>query len=70
LSSLEIYDINNSELTLWNTYLQPTTPLTIKIQDLPTGQLAEANITGFDPTGRPNAGTLYLDTDTNGLGWF
>jgi hypothetical protein len=52
--------------------LQGTTPfnLNIEIKDLPTGQLAEANITGYDPTGRPNAGTLYLDTDANCLGWY
>jgi hypothetical protein len=57
-----IYDIKNTALTLWNTYLQPTAPLnlTIKVTDLPTGQLAEAQITGFDPTGRPNSSTLYL----------
>jgi hypothetical protein len=67
-----LYDINNTALILWNTYLQPTTPLNLNIEitDLPTGQLAEANITGFDPTGRPNSGTLYLDTDANGLGWY
>jgi hypothetical protein len=46
--------------------------LNIEITDLPTGQLAEANITRFDPTGRPTSGTLTLtlDTDANGLGWF
>jgi hypothetical protein len=70
--STSIYDINNTSLTLWNTSLQSIRPLnlTIEITDLPAGQLAEANITGFDPTGRPNSGTLYLDTDANGLGWF
>jgi hypothetical protein len=38
--------------------------------DLPTGQLAEATLTGFDASGRPNSGTLTLDLDGNGLGWF
>jgi hypothetical protein len=44
--------------------------LNIEITDLPTGQLAEANITHFDSNGRPTSGTLTLDTDANGLGWF
>jgi hypothetical protein len=52
--------------------------LNIEITDLPTGQLAEANITRFDPSGRPTSGTLtHLlhrrfanDTDASGLGWF
>jgi DNA/RNA endonuclease G (NUC1) len=71
-SPTSIFNINNTALTLWNLYLQPTTPLNlnIEIKDLPTGQLAEANITGFNPTGRPNAGTLTLDVDANGLGWY
>jgi hypothetical protein len=71
-SPTSLYNLNNTALTLWNSYLQTMTPLNLNIEiaDLPTGQLAEANITGFDSTGRPNAGTLYLDTDANGLGWF
>jgi hypothetical protein len=44
--------------------------LNIEIPDLPTVQLAEATITGFNPSGRLDVGTLYLDTDANGLGWF
>jgi hypothetical protein len=72
VSPTSIYNINNTVLTFWNSYFQSPTPfnLNIEIADLPTGQLAEANITGFDPTGHPNSGTLYLDTDANGLGWY
>jgi hypothetical protein len=54
--------------------------LNIKFQiaDLPTGQLANATITGYDTNNRPNSGTLthlqsrrYAnDTDGNGVGWF
>jgi Bacterial Ig domain len=64
--------LQNTTIPTWLEFLQGTSPfnLNIEICDLPTGQLAEANITGFDPTGRPNAGTLYLDTDANGLGWY
>ncbi len=46
--------------------------LNIKFQiaDLPTGQLAEATITGYDTNNRPNSGTLTLDINGNGSGWF
>ena len=65
-------NLQNTTVPTWLEFLQGTTPfnLNIEITDLPTGQLAEANIIGYDPTGRPNAGTLYLDTDANGLGWY
>jgi hypothetical protein len=48
-------------------FLQTQIPfnLNLAIQDLPTGQLAEAQITSFDPSGRPNGGTLLIDTDAN-----
>jgi hypothetical protein len=61
--------LNSTVVSLWQGF-QPNFDLTIEVTDLPTGQLAEANITGFGPTGSPNAGTLYLDTDANGLGWY
>ncbi|MEO1671391.1 MAG: hypothetical protein AAFR77_11495 [Cyanobacteria bacterium J06631_2] len=37
---------------------------------MPSGQLAEATITGFDPLGVPNAGTIAINHDANGVGWF
>jgi hypothetical protein len=72
LLSSHNYNLQNTAVPTWLEFLQGTSPfnLNIEITDLPTGQLAEANITGFDLTGYPNAGTLYLDTDANGLGWF
>jgi Bacterial Ig domain/PKD domain len=71
-SPTSIYDINNTALTLWNTSFYPTSPLNLNlvIKDLPTGQLAEAQITQFSNNGIPTGGTLYLDTDANGLGWY
>jgi hypothetical protein len=66
------FSLQNTTVPSWLEFLQGTSPfnLNIEIADLPTGQLAEATITGFDPTGRPNSGTLYLDVDANGLGWY
>jgi DNA/RNA endonuclease G (NUC1) len=62
----------NTTIPTWTEFLTGTTPFNLKIEitDLPTGQLAEANITRFDSNGRPTSGTLTLDTDANGLGWF
>jgi hypothetical protein len=54
--------------TLWHT----TTPidLTFKIQDLPTGQLAEGTITSYNINGTPKTATITIDNDANGVGWF
>ena len=64
--------INRTALTHWNSALQPHVPfdLNFVVQDLPAGQLAEAQITRFDAQGIPIGGTLVIDDDANGLGWF
>jgi hypothetical protein len=66
------FNLQNTTIPTWTEFLTGTTSfnLNIEITDLPTGQLAEANITHFDPTGRPTSGTLTLGTNANGLGWF
>jgi hypothetical protein len=66
------FNLQNTTIPTWTEFLTGTTPFNLKIEitDLPTGQLAEANITRFDSNGRPTSGTLTLDTDANGLGWF
>jgi hypothetical protein len=65
-------NLQNTTVPTWTEFLQSPTPfnLKIEIQDLPTGQLASGTITGYDTNGRPNSGTLTLDTDGNSLGWF
>ncbi len=51
-----------------NTLLQNTT---FKITDLPPGQIAEAQLTQTDPTtGIPIAGTILIDYNANGIGWY
>jgi hypothetical protein len=60
----------DNPLDLWFTLFDPTFNLTFQIADLPTGQLAEAQITNYDSLGRPNGGTILIDTDANGIGWF
>ena len=60
--------IHSIAQTLWQT----TTPINLNfnITNLPTGQLAEATITGYDQNGRPNKATISIDDDANGVGWF
>lgn len=67
-----IDNINSTALTFWNLFLQPSILFNINLQitDLPPGQLAEAVITQYDPSGHPNGGTLLIDRDANGLGWY
>jgi large repetitive protein len=64
--------LNNSATKIWSDLLQLQTSLDVDFQitDLPKGQLAEATITGFDDSGKPNAGTILIDSDANGVGWF
>jgi DNA/RNA non-specific endonuclease len=66
------FNLQNTNVPAWTSFLQGQTPfnLNIEIKDLPTGQLAEASLTGFDSIDRPTSGTLTLDLDGNGLGWF
>jgi hypothetical protein len=71
LSHDNTYELNNiyfTAQTLWHT----TTPIDLNfaITNLPTGQLAEATITGYDQIGRPNTATISIDDDANGVGWF
>jgi large repetitive protein len=66
------FDLQNKTVPLWTEFLQSPTPFNLKVEitDLPTGQLAEGTITGYDSNGRPNSGTLTIDSTGNGQGWF
>jgi hypothetical protein len=63
-----ITNIYSTAQSIWQT--NTTIDLNFAITNLPTGQLAEATITGYDTSGRPNTATITLDDDGNGLGWF
>jgi hypothetical protein len=58
----------DNPLNLWSTLFDPTFKIDLQIADLPTGQLAETQITKYDSLGRPNGGTLLIDADVNGIG--
>jgi PKD repeat protein len=58
--------IYSTAQSIWHS----NTNLTFNITNLPTGQLAEATITGYDTNGRPNTATISIDDDANGVGWF
>jgi hypothetical protein len=57
----------DSSLHLWSTLFDPNFNISFQISDLPTGQLAEAQITKYDQQGRPNGGTILIDNDANGV---
>ncbi|MEM7590731.1 MAG: hypothetical protein AAF383_04300 [Cyanobacteria bacterium P01_A01_bin.83] len=67
-----INELNNSATKIWSDLLQSETQVDIDFQitDLPSGQLAEAAITDFDDLGVPNAGTILINHDANGVAWF
>lgn len=72
-STPQIIDVlNNSATKIWSDLLQTKTQLDIDFQitNLPSGQLAEATIIDFDDTRNSNAGTILIDHDANGVGWF
>jgi hypothetical protein len=69
LSHDNIYELNNiynTAQTLWHT--TTSLDLNFAITNLPTGQLAEATVTGYDKLGRPNTATINIDDDANGVG--
>ncbi|NEQ43018.1 MAG: hypothetical protein F6K00_05440 [Leptolyngbya sp. SIOISBB] len=59
-----------SEDYIWDLASVGLPKITLDIRDLPTGQLAEAQLTRFDANGQPIAGTILIDDDANGTGWF
>ncbi|WP_232432149.1 Ig-like domain-containing protein [Chamaesiphon minutus] len=60
--------IYSTAQSIWHT--KTSINLAFDITNLPTGQLAEATITGYDNLGRPNTATITIDDDANGVGWF
>jgi hypothetical protein len=77
ISLQQFFNLHNSTLALTNTFkdnplnlFDPTFNINFQITDLPTGQLAEAQITNYDSLGRPNGGTLLIDHNANDVGWF
>ncbi|NEQ48475.1 MAG: PKD domain-containing protein [Leptolyngbya sp. SIOISBB] len=65
-SSSVLHDMNLAHFASWLS----ESGITFKITNLPTGQLAEAQLTRFDANGHPIAGTILIDNDANGTGWF
>jgi hypothetical protein len=61
-------NIYSTAQSIWHT--DTSINLNFEITNLPTGQLAEATITGYDKLGRPNTATISIDDDANGVGWF
>jgi hypothetical protein len=62
-------NLPNTTVPAWTEFFQGQTSfnLNIEIQDLPTGQIAESQLTSYDSSDRPTSGILTLDIDANGL---
>ncbi len=62
--------LHNSTPEIINTFKDNPLNITIEATDLPTGQLAEAQVTHYTDQGIPNGGKILIDHNANGLGWF
>ncbi|MGF1479362.1 MAG: FG-GAP-like repeat-containing protein [Cyanophyceae cyanobacterium] len=71
LTESAIERIGDAALDIWNELLNPQISLDIdyEIEDLPVGTLAEALVT-IDGEGELNGGTIIVDDNANGTGWF
>ncbi len=65
-----IYSTVNTKISKQNRLLNSNFDLTFQITDLPTGQLAEAQVTHYTNQGIPNGGKILIYHNANGLGWF
>ncbi len=66
----QFLSVHTSTSELTNTFKDNLPHITLEITDLPTGQLAEAQVTEFTDQGIPNGGKILIDHNANGLGWF
>ncbi|KPJ75957.1 MAG: hypothetical protein AMJ54_13385, partial [Deltaproteobacteria bacterium SG8_13] len=59
-------------LGLWSNPLQgtPSLQIDVRLEDLPDGQLGQSIIDAIGQNGLPTAGTIVLDIDAAGVGWF
>jgi PKD repeat protein len=64
--------IESTAVNFWQSLLPSHQPLEVNFQigDLADGQIAEAQVTKFSSTGVPVGGTIIIDRDAQGAGWF
>ncbi|MFH1842062.1 MAG: Ig-like domain-containing protein, partial [bacterium] len=73
LESLELAGVTpDTAMALWSSVLDGLSPiqLSLSLQDLADGELGRARIDEIGSDGLPSAGTIILDTDAAGVGWF
>ena len=68
----DFIDIDRVLRAVWPSLLENTVTsnLTFEVKDLPYNQLAETQIFRFGSDGHATEGTIYIDDDANGTGWF
>lgn len=64
--------IESTAVNFWQSLLPDHQPLEVNFQigDLNDGQIASAQVTKFSTTGLPIGGTITIDRDAQGAGWF
>jgi hypothetical protein len=64
--------IESTAVNLWQNLLPDHRQLDVNFQiaDLANGEIAQAQVTKFSPTGLPTGGTILIDRQAQGAGWF
>jgi DNA-binding beta-propeller fold protein YncE len=72
LADFEVGPNADVALDVWSGVLEDLTSieLNVSVQDLAGGELAEARVDAVGADGLPTAGTIVLDDDAAGVGWY
>jgi PKD repeat protein len=64
--------VESTAVNLWQNLLPDHRQLDVNFQitDLANGEIAQAQVTKFSPTGLPIGGTILIDRHAQGAGWF
>lgn len=64
--------VESTAVNIWQNLLPDRRQLDVNFQitDLANGEIAQAQVTKFSPTGLPIGGTILIDRHAQGAGWF
>ena len=64
--------VESTAVNLWQSLLSDHRQLDVNFQitDLANGEIAQAQVTKFSPTGLATGGTILIDRNAQGAGWF
>ena len=72
LTSDQLSRVESTAVNLWQSLLPDHRQLDVNFQitDLTNGEIAQAQVTKFTPTGHAIGGTILIDRSAQGAGWF